>query len=125
MRLIEEIISVDGTTLTIRTTSHSRKPHPLARDGRVGMAAVVEYAAQAAAGAAIIAGQRWAGAYLAAVDDVVLAPGDLSLVAGPITLTVTVAGCSAMAARYAFHAVAAGRELARGQLLLARRDAPA
>ncbi|MHB1565192.1 MAG: hypothetical protein ACYCXG_00470 [Acidiferrobacter sp.] len=119
MRLIEEVVGVEDGGLTARITNHTHVPHPLAREGRLGMAAIIEYAAQAAAVYAIMSGQRLPSAYVAAVHDLaLLSPYDLGRVTGPILLTVTVVAHSANAARYAFRA-AAETPLARGQLLLA------
>lgn len=119
MRLIEEVVGVGDGGLTVRITNHTHVPHPLAREGRLGMAAIIEYAAQAAAVYAIMSNQRMPSAYVAAVHDLVfLSPYDLGRVTSPILLTVTAVACSTSAARYAFRA-AAEAPLATGQLLLA------
>jgi predicted hotdog family 3-hydroxylacyl-ACP dehydratase len=87
MCLLDGVLSRDDTLISCITMTHLWSGNPLRRDGRLGMLCGLEYAAQAMALHAVLAGGSPASrrhGYLASVRDVVCHQDRLDLLAGPL-----------------------------------------
>ncbi|MDA8390184.1 MAG: hypothetical protein M0Z76_05575 [Gammaproteobacteria bacterium] len=118
MRFIEDVVRADDRSLVARV-HRLDADHPLAQQGRVGAAILIEYAAQAAAAHAPYCGETPRKAYVAAVHAVKWRCEALDGALLPFDIEVTLESRTDAAVRYAFTARHAGQMLGQGQLTLA------
>lgn len=104
MVLLDRVLSCEGNSILCAADSHARADNPLRRNGRLPAMAGVEYAAQAAALHAALAGQRaaGAGAVLGGVKDLTARVQFLDEVDGTLAVRATLLLAQDNGAVYSF-----------------------
>ncbi len=121
MRLLDSVLQVTESGITCQSRSHRRPGNPLAQGGRLGCAALVEYAAQAAAIHASLSGagigdQRVA--LIGAVKSLQLHCRDIARDCEQLQINARAVLQSEDGAIYEFSVEADGQMLATGRLVL-------
>jgi predicted hotdog family 3-hydroxylacyl-ACP dehydratase len=121
MCLLDSVVEWDDTHVVCRASGHRGAAHPLAADGRLGVACALEYAAQAMAvhGALRAPGQRRpASGLLVGVRDVRFGAARLDDVAGDLAVEVHRLSGDDANVLYRFAVGAGGRVLAEGRAVV-------
>lgn len=124
MVLLDRVLSCDETSIHCETESHHDASNPLRRRGRLPAMAAIEYAAQAAALHAALAGLRppRAGAVLGGAREVSLAVSRLDDIAGALSVQVTLLLAQDNGAVYSFEIAAqSGGVIAGGRFTVMYR----
>jgi len=120
MNLLEAVTSWDATTLRAHARNHRDATHPLRREGRLPIAAAIEYGAQAAAAHGAIASHAPSGpGMIASVRGVRFHAARLDDVAGDLSVVAEQLGSGAGGVIYRFEVSGGGRTLAEGRLTVA------
>lgn len=119
MRLIEEVDRFDAHEVVIGISDYQRLDHPLRHGGRLGIACVVEYAAQGAAVHGVLCGRTVTKAYVVAVHDLAWDCGYFPPSGDRLRLICREKGRAGGGVRYGFGLYSKDTELASGQVTLA------
>lgn len=119
MCLLDRVTGWDAAAIVCESDSHRRPGHPLAHAGRLGPAALIEYAAQAmAVHGALLAGDAPAPAagYLTSARDVRWSRPRLDDLDAPLTIRAERLSGTPATVLYRFEICAAGERLAEGRV---------
>lgn len=125
MCLLDTAVAWDSTHIRCQTESHRRTPHPLAAEGRLGIANAIEYAAQAMAlhgGLTADGADRPRAGFLASVRGVEFFAERLDDIASPLTVEATKLSGDGNSVLYEFR-VAAGESTQTLRTLIQGRAA--
>ncbi len=127
MILLDRVTGWDETTLTAESDAPRRNDHPFMRDGRLGVAWLVETGAQAMA----VHGYLRANpdepprrGYLAAIKKVSFATDNVTPDDAPLMLNVTLRMGDARSSLYRFDVGGARGPLAEGEAMVTLAEAP-
>lgn len=116
MCLLDEVIEHDAGHVRCGSSTHRAPDNPLRRDGQLGIACGIEYAAQAMAiHGALIQAERPAAGFLASVRDVHLAASRLDDIDADLICSAAQVAGDAWSAMYEFTVSAGGRILVSGR----------
>lgn len=118
MCLLDRVTGWDDAHIVCESDSHRRAGHPLAHAGRLGPAALIEYAAQAmAVHGALLAGDTPppASGYLTSTRDVHWTRPRIDDIDAPLHIRAERLSGNAVTVLYRFEVCAAGERLAQGR----------
>jgi predicted hotdog family 3-hydroxylacyl-ACP dehydratase len=119
MCLLDEVLEWDAAKIRCRSTTHRAANHPLSRQGQLGIACGIEYAAQAMAVHGALASAAAASApslgLLASVRDVRMFAERLDRIEADLICEATQVAGDAASAIYSFHISAAHAALLSGR----------
>lgn len=123
MRLLEQVLDWDHTTIHCATASHCSPANPLRHHGALSALHAVEYAAQAAAVHGVLSAMLDDGPMLllAAVRDLELDVARLDTLPSPLRVSAWLEARAGFNASYRFALDSAGAACARGTLTLMRK----
>jgi predicted hotdog family 3-hydroxylacyl-ACP dehydratase len=119
MCLLDEVLEWDAANIRCRSTTHRAANHPMSRQGQLGIACGIEYAAQAMAVHGALASNAAAAplqiGLLASLRDVHLFAERLDTIEADLICEATQVAGDAASAIYSFHISAARTSLLSGR----------